>query len=114
VKLCPRHHPNPRNAEVCAQCGNLELSTPQPKVSIGWRFLEWVARILLGAFLVVLSGGIVIALLNGLLQSRDGQAGLFILGFLFAILWWLWSKLPDWFRKLVRRSFEQRRRSDER
>src|SRR6266481_2921849 len=76
VKLCPRHHPNPRIAEVCAQCGSRELSTPQPKVSIGWRLLELLLRILLGAFLAVLSIGIVIAIFQGL-QSPDGQAGLF-------------------------------------
>ncbi len=33
IRLCPRHHPNPRAAEVCSQCGSRELSTPQPKKS---------------------------------------------------------------------------------
>ncbi len=61
VKLCPRHHPNPRIAEVCSQCGSRELSTPQPKVSIGWWLLEGLVRVFLGAFLVVCSLGIVFA-----------------------------------------------------
>lgn len=39
-KLCPRLHPNPRSAEICSRCGSRELSTPQPKVGLEWRFLE--------------------------------------------------------------------------
>ena len=36
VKLCPRLHPNPRGAEVCARCGSRELSTPQPKIPLSF------------------------------------------------------------------------------
>ena len=32
TKYCHRLHPNPRSAEVCAQCGSKDLTTPQPKV----------------------------------------------------------------------------------
>src|SRR5215471_11345228 len=50
-KLCPRLHPNPRSAEICSRCGSRELSTPQPKVGLNWRVLEWLTRIFGGVLL---------------------------------------------------------------
>jgi len=110
VKMCPRLHPNPRIAEVCSQCGSHDLSIPQPRVSIWWRVLEWLARVLTGALLGCLS---LLGLLHLLLRP-EVQNGLFVLGILFGILWCLWSQMPNWFRKFVRRSFERKRKSVER
>lgn len=114
VKFCPRHHPNSRIAEICGQCGSRELSTPQPKVSVWWRILEWLTRMLVGVFLVLLSVALVFAFLKAVFGTPEGQVALAALGILLGILWWLWTLLPDWFRKLVKRSFERRRRRDER
>lgn len=108
VKLCPRHHPNSRIAEVCAQCGSRDLSTPQPKVSAWWRILEFLMRVFIGILLICFS---LLALLE-FLRTPEGQAGLITLGLLLLILWWLWSQLPNWFRKLVRKSFERKRREE--
>jgi hypothetical protein len=114
LKLCPRHHPNPRIAELCSQCGSRELSTPQPKVSIWWRILEWLTRMFIGAFLTVLSVILLFEFLIAVLQSPAGQGAVIILAILLGVLWWLWTLLPDWFRKLIKKSFERRRQSDER
>jgi hypothetical protein len=108
VKLCPRHHPNPRIAEVCSQCGSHDLSTPQPKVSGWWRVLEVLLRLSLGVFLACLS----LLILLKVLATPEAQNALLGLGLLVAVLWWLWSQLPDWLRKLVRRSLERRRRRE--
>ncbi len=97
VKLCPRHHANPRFAEVCSQCGSRDLSTPQPKVSLLWRVGAVLVRILLGALLVAAS----IALLVALLSMREVQNGLIAIGLLLVGLWFLWSLLPDWFQKAI-------------
>lgn len=113
VKLCPRHHPNPRIAEMCSQCGSRDLSTPQPKVSVWWRILEWLTRMFVGAFLVFLSMALLFEFLKVVLQSPEGKAAVFMLAILLGVLWWLWTLLPDWFRKLVKRSFERRRQRDE-
>lgn len=110
VKLCPRLHTNPRIAEVCSQCGSRELSTPQPKVSFGWKVLEFFAKVIFGTLLVYIS----LSILAALLQTRQVQIGLVILGVLIGILWWLWSLLPEWFRKLVMRSRKGKERSHER
>jgi len=114
LKLCPRHHPNPRIAEICSQCGSRELSTPQPKVSVWWRILEWLTRMFVAALLTVLSAIFLFEFLIAVLQSSAGQGAVILLTVLLGLLWWLWTLLPDWFRKLVKRSFERRRRSDER
>ena len=110
VKLCPRLHPNPRHAEVCSQCGSRELSTPQPRVSLWWKALEFLAQVAFGVVLVYLS----IAGFVAVMRMPEFQCALIVFGILIGLLWWLWSLLPEWFRKLVRRSLRRKERSHER
>ena len=109
VKLCPRLHKNPRTAEVCSQCGSRELSTPQPKVPMSWRLLAILARLGLGVLLFYASLSVLIALL----QSPKVQQGLIALVILLALLWWLWTKLPDWFQELIRSVWKWRRQKND-
>lgn len=99
-KLCPRLHPNPRYAEICAQCGSHELSTPQPKVSVWWTVLEFLTKVFFGIALAYGS----VAFLVFLLKQPQVQMGFFVLAVLLGVLWWLWSQLPEWFRKLIRKT----------
>jgi hypothetical protein len=108
-KLCPRLHPNPRSAEICSRCGSRELSSPQPKVSLGWRVVEWLARMGLGTFLALLSVVLVYEVLKGALETPAMQTGLLVLGFLIAVCWWMWSKLPEWFRKFIRKQLRRKK-----
>jgi uncharacterized membrane protein YvbJ len=110
VKLCPRLHANSRHAEVCSQCGSRELSTPQPRVSVWWKVLEFIAEIVFGVLLVylTLSGAV------ALLKTPEFQTALFLFAILIGLLWWLWSLVPEWFRKLVRRSHSRKERGHER
>jgi hypothetical protein len=111
VKLCPRLRPNPRYATVCSQCGSHELSTPQPKVSLWWKVLGFLLRVLCGVLLVYLS----LSFLVTLLKTPMVQAGLLWLGLLILIMWALWMMLPEWFRKLIARAGKRKReRRDER
>jgi predicted amidophosphoribosyltransferase len=110
VKLCPRLHANSRSAEVCSQCGSRELSTPQPRISFWWKVLEFLAKVVLGAFLVYLT----LAGFIALLKSPQFQNALIVFGILIGLLWWLWSLLPEWFQKLIRRSITRKERSHER
>jgi hypothetical protein len=110
VKLCPRHHANPRVAEVCSQCGSRELSTPQPKVSMWWKVLSFLLRIVVGGLLLLLSLALFVEIMKGLLSTPQGQNGLLVLGILLGVLWWVWSELPDWLRKLVRRLLKRKER----
>jgi RNA polymerase subunit RPABC4/transcription elongation factor Spt4 len=110
VKLCPRRHENPRFAEVCSQCGSRELSTPQPKVSFLWRVVEFFVRVMVGLLIVF----VFLSFLYGMLaSSRTGDA-LMALGLLLGVLFVLWTMLPDWFRRLVRRSMGKGGRREDR
>ena len=108
-KLCPRLHPNPRSAEICSRCGSRELSVPQPKISWGWRLLEWLMRMFLGIVLLALILALVFEFLTALFRTQSGQSGVILLGFLIALLAWIWGKLPEWLRKFVRKQFTKRR-----
>jgi hypothetical protein len=110
VKLCPGRHPNPRNAEVCSQCGSRDFSIPQPKVSFWWKVLSWLTRVLLGLLLGCFS---LLLLITALLRP-EVQHALLGLGILLAVFWWTWSQLPNWFRKLVWKAFERKKRRQER
>jgi hypothetical protein len=110
VKLCPRLHANSRSAEVCAQCGSRDFSTPQPRVSVWWRVLEFVTKVVFGAFLAYLS----VAGLIALLRTPQFQSLLIIFGILVGLLWWLWSLLPEWFQKLVQRSIRRKEQPHDR
>ena len=72
--------------------------------------MEFLAKVVLGTFLVYLT----LAGFVGLLKTPQFQNALFVFGILIGLLWWLWSLLPEWFRKLVRRSLRRKERSHER
>jgi DNA-directed RNA polymerase subunit RPC12/RpoP len=109
VKLCPRLHQNSRGAEVCSKCGSRELSTPQPKIPLSWRLLALVARLALGLMLFYASLSLVIALL----RSPEVQRTLVALGLLLGCLWWVWTKLPDWFQEALRALWVKKDRKDD-
>lgn len=100
VKLCPRRHENPRFAEVCSQCGSRELSTPQPKVSPVWKVMEFLARVLVGLLIAY----VVLSFVYGMVTTPRTSDALMALGLLLCALFILWTMLPDWFKRLVRRS----------
>jgi len=108
-KLCPRLHVNPRSADICSRCGSRDLSTPQPKVAFVWRFLEWLAHVTVGALLGFL--GLIFAydLIAVALGTTVVQNALILIGCLIAVLVWMWSKFPEWFRKFIRRRLRRRR-----
>jgi len=100
VKLCPRRHENPRFAEVCSQCGSRELSTPQPKVSPVWKVMEFLSRVMVGLLIAY----VVLSFVYGMVTTPRTSDALMALGLLICALFVLWTMLPDWFKRLVRRS----------
>lgn len=110
VRLCPRQHRNSRYAKACSQCGSRELSQPQAAVSVWWKVLEFLIRVGFGVLLVYLT----LAGLVALLRMREVQAGLVVFGILVGLLWWLWSLIPEWIRKLISRSLRRKEQNHER
>ena len=108
VRLCPRMHKNSRFAKACSQCGSREFSEPQPQVSLWWKVLEFVLKTGFGIFLVFVS----LIVLSDLMRRPEVQAGLIVVSILIGLLWWAWSQLPEWFRKIVSRSLRRRKETD--
>lgn len=110
LKVCPRFHENPRTAEACARCASRELSRPQPKISSGWRLVEWLTRCVTGIALAVFTAVLIAAALTKFIMEQRGFEKLLFSVALLALLWCFWSLLPYAFQRLVRRSLLRRRR----
>jgi hypothetical protein len=67
-----------------------------------------LAKVLLGALLVCAS----LALLVALLSTPEVQNGLIAIGLLLAALWFLWSMLPDWFKKTIHWALKRKEHRD--
>jgi hypothetical protein len=109
VKLCPRAHVNPRNAEACSQCGNRDLSTPQPRTPWWSPIIEFLVSLVPGLFLTIASVVTVIVAVQALLQRPDLLFAFLMLLIALGILWWIWSQLPAWFRTAVYKLMKRKR-----
>lgn len=105
VKLCSRLHVNPRWAEVCSQCGSRELSTPQPKVPF---WAKALLRVTPPVFAILFGMTALLLVLDLLQQLANRPDLLFALIVLIALLWWLWSEIPDFIRQFIYRSMKRR------
>ena len=110
VRLCPRMHRNSRFATACSQCGSRELSEAQPQVSVWWKVLEVLAKVGFAIILVLISLEVLIALL----ERPQFQTGVFVIGVLLGLLWWMWAQLPECFRKFVWRLLRRKEHDRER
>src|SRR2546421_1399524 len=73
LKLCPHRHTNPRNAEICSQCGSRELSAPHPRVPIWLSALLALLSVLPGLLLLTVTVLFAIGFLNVLLTNQQVQ-----------------------------------------
>jgi hypothetical protein len=70
--------------------------------------LAFLIRVLIGTFLTVLSVLVLLAILAELIQRTEVQQGLVVFGILLLGLWFLWTRLPDWLREMIRRSMRKK------
>lgn len=101
VKLCPRMHPNPRNAQACSKCGSRDFSTPQPRVPWWAPLVEFVLSSIPGGILIFASVLGVVAVLRAILMNPAALVALAFPLISLAILWWMWKQIPAWFRKAI-------------
>src|SRR5258708_443957 len=80
LKLCPHRHPNPRNAEICSQCGSRELSTPQPHVPLWLSALIALLSALPGLLLLGITILFFFAFVNALAQNPQILLQLMVVG----------------------------------
>ena len=102
AKLCPARHVNPRNAEVCSQCGSHDLSTPAPRLPLWLRPVLLLLSLLPGVLLALLLVLVAWAMLEQVMTNGQIQAQLVVLLLLLALLWWLYLCLPKSIQKALR------------
>src|SRR5205807_728311 len=105
VKLCPSRHPNPRNAEICSQCGSRELSTPHPRVSLWLVPLVKILTILPGLALAATSIAFAFGVIRALLSNQALMFQAVIAGLMLAFLWYLYSHLPHFLKRFISKLF---------
>jgi RNA polymerase subunit RPABC4/transcription elongation factor Spt4 len=112
LKLCPHRHLNPRNAEICSQCGSRDLSMPQPRVPL------WLAPLLLllsalpGLVLIGVTLLFLIGLVNTLTSSPQFLLQFMLVGLMLAFLWYLYMHLPNFLRRFLTRLLSRSQRDD--
>ena len=70
---------------------------PQPRISLWWKAIAFLAKFFVGLLLVYVS----IAFVVSSLQRPETQA-LVGIAILLGVLWGLWSLLPEWLQRVVR------------
>jgi RNA polymerase subunit RPABC4/transcription elongation factor Spt4 len=113
VKLCPRLHKNPRNAQICSQCGSHDLSTPAPKQPFWISLAVFGLSLVPGFLLFAISILFVVGLLHALMTNPRMLLAFGFLALALTVLWAMWTRLPlalrQWIRKrLLDREKERR------
>lgn len=104
VKLCPKLHVNARIAEACSQCGSRDLSTPQPKIPVGWMSLAVLVRVVTGVLILGFSAPLLRAFFAALFRGSMPTDRVFFGVFVVIILCSVWAILPDVSRRIIHRS----------
>jgi hypothetical protein len=102
AKLCPSRHINPRWAEVCAECGSRDLSTPAPPKPLWLRPVLLAASLLPGLLLLLLLAMVLFGIVQELLTNQQIQAQLIAVLLVLALLWWLYLQLPHFIQSMFR------------
>jgi len=95
VKLCPSRHPNPRNAEVCSQCGAREFSQPAPPPSGLVDAVHLLVTVGLPVALVAVSLAVLAGIINALLTNAQVQAFLVCTVLYLAFIWWIYVQVAE-------------------
>jgi hypothetical protein len=102
AKLCPRLHPNSRAAEACSQCGSRDLSTPQERLPLWFVPLVFLAGMVPGAALLLISVLYVGYFLDHLVRDPSALLVPMLWGLLLGFVWLLWIHVPFILVRLLR------------
>ena len=112
VRLCPSRHINPRNADVCSQCGSRDFSRPAPRVAFWVVPLLWLLSLFPGVLLLIVSVLFLVGFVNVLATNQQFLFQFMLLGLLLGILWYCYMQIPhflkDLFRTIWRKSKKDR------
>lgn len=111
LKICPRGHTNPRIAQVCAECGSRDLSTPAPRLGFGTKLVLWAFTIVPGIVLVFLFFALIVGFINALITANSQVLGqMLVLTLVVGILWLIWIQFPPFIRQLFRNLWRTKKR----
>jgi RNA polymerase subunit RPABC4/transcription elongation factor Spt4 len=103
TKLCPRLHPNPRQALACKVCGSRDLSIPQEKAPLWFKLLLFLSGIIPGISLLLFSVLYVLYFLSRLIADPNSLLLPMLAGLALGFVWLLWMFIPFALIKLLRR-----------
>jgi hypothetical protein len=113
IKLCPKLHVNPRDAEACSRCGSRDLSTPQPKVPFWATFLLIALSLIPGLILALVSIFAIKFFIQHFLHTPDTLLALTIMQTVLGMLWWGWTEIPLFFREAIHKMLQRRNRGED-
>jgi hypothetical protein len=108
VKLCPRFHVNSRGTSFCSKCGSHDLSTPQLRVPLWARMLQFALIVISDVFVTVFSAGLVILFAISLSLGSNKWGDCIAICSVLSVLWWSWGKSPVYLRKVIRRLIQNK------
>jgi hypothetical protein len=103
VELCPRLHKNPRIAQVCGQCGSRDLSIPAPKAPIWLSVVVFILSLVPGLLLFAISLVFVVAVIHEIFVNPRMVASFIVLVLALTVLWAMWTRLPMFLRRFIRK-----------
>jgi RNA polymerase subunit RPABC4/transcription elongation factor Spt4 len=104
AKLCPRLHVNPREAQVCSECGSRDLTTPAPKPPFWLYPVLLLFSMLSGFVLLSLSLGYLVTYFYVLFARPALLLPFMLLGLVLGGLWLLYVGMPG----IVRAKLQKR------
>ena len=110
ARLCPARHLNHRNAQVCAECGSRDLSTPAPRLPLWLRPLLFAVALFPGVLLALLLVMVVLAMLHEIATNGQIQAELVVLLLALVFLWWIYIHLPKFIHKALRSLWQSKKK----
>jgi hypothetical protein len=105
VKLCPARHVNLRWADVCAECGSRDLSTPAPRFPFWIIPLSYLLPILFGIILLLLSSLVLLGLMNESAVDQASDPSVVLAVLIVSLLWLLYFRFNGLLRNLLRSGF---------
>jgi hypothetical protein len=110
AKLCPARHLNPRNAEVCAQCGSRDLSVPAPRLALWLRPVLFCLSLVPGIVLALLLVMVAVGIVDGIATYGRLQAQLVVLFIVLALLWWIYIHVPKFIQNALRSLWQTKKK----
>src|ERR1043166_6053958 len=101
VRLCPRLHANPRDAQSCSTCGSHDLSIPQQKLPLWFKPLIFLAGLVPGILLLSVSLVYLAYFIYRLIVSPSSLLLPMLLGLLLGVLWLLWMHVPFFLVRMI-------------